>query len=363
MYVPFIVLILLVGIGACTRPGTDASKADAAMAGDPARRAVTADDMMKGARKLVSMCTNVQPGESVLIVADSKMTSIARAVAAAAEERGAEPVIAVMTQRNFDSSEPPAAVAAAMKTAQVVFSAVSISITHTQAMKDAVAAGARAIALTAFTEEMMVSGGIDADFTRIRETCKVVAGRIAQAKVAHLRSEEGTDLTFQIQGRRVNAMAGVVGPGEFSPVPNAEVNVSPVEGTANGILVADASIPYLGIGLLKQPIRFTVRDGFIVSIEGGDPEQAGKLRAAWERQQDPNVYNIAEMGIGMNPECRFIGVMLEDEGVLGSVHIGTGTNITLGGSVKARSHYDLIMRAPTLMLDGKVVIEEGKLKI
>ncbi|MFH1573988.1 MAG: leucyl aminopeptidase [Acidobacteriota bacterium] len=317
---------------------------------------------MKGARKLVSLCADVQPGETVLIVADSRMMSIARVLAAAVEERKAEPVIAVITQRSADSTEPPEAVAAAMKSADVIFSAVSISITHTRAVKDAVAAGARAIALTAFTEEMMVSGGIDADFVEIEKACRVVGDRLARAKTVRLTSREGTDLTFQVQGRKVNVMAGIVGPGEFSPVPNAEVNVSPLEGTANGVLVADASIPYLGIGLLRQPIRFTVRDGFIVAIEGGDPEQAGKLRAAWKSQADPNVYNIAEMGIGMNPKCRFMGIMLEDEGVLGSVHIGTGTNITLGGTIQARSHYDLIMRAPTLTLDGEVLIDEGRLK-
>ena len=31
--------------------------------------------------------------------------------------------------------------------------------------------------------------------------------------------------------------------GEFSTIPTVEANVSPVEGTANGVIVADASIP------------------------------------------------------------------------------------------------------------------------
>ena len=324
-------------------------------------RGVRFDAMMKGARILVSTCTDVQKGETVLIVADGRMMSIAQAVAAAARERRAEPMIAVIDQRSADSNEPPAPIAAAMKQANVVFSAVSISITHTRAVKDAIAAGARAIALTAFTEQMLVSGGIEADFATVRASCKAVGARLTSGKTVHLTSREGTDLTFRIEGRRVNVMPGIVGPGEFSPVPNAEVNISPVEGTANGVLVVDASIPYLGIGLLKKPIRFTVKDGFIAGFDGGTPEQAGTLRAAWEKQRDPNVYNIAEMGIGMNPKCRFMGLMLEDEGVLGSVHIGTGTSITLGGTVQARSHYDLIMSKPTLELDGTILIRDGKL--
>jgi 2,5-dihydroxypyridine 5,6-dioxygenase len=320
-------------------------------------------DMMKGARTVVGPCSNVKPGEAVLIVTDATMVSIAEVLADAVRERQAEPVIALIDQRSSDSAEPPRVVAAAMKAADVIYSPVSISITHTRAVKDAVAAGARALAMTAVSEEMMVSGGLEADFTQVKAHCRAVGARMARAKTARITSQEGTDLTFRVEGRRVNVMPCVVEPGEFSPVPTAEVNFSPIEGTANGVIVADASIPYLGIGLLKQPIRFAVRNGFIVAIEGGDAGQVATLKAAWEMQADPNVYNVAEMGIGMNPRCRFTGLMLEDEGVLGSIHIGTGTSITLGGTVKARSHYDLIMSKPTLSLDGEVLIQDGDLKL
>lgn len=323
----------------------------------------TAEEMMKGARTLVGPCTNVKPGETVLIVTDTPMVSIAQVLAAATKEKGAEPVIAIIDQRHSDSTEPPRPVAEAMKAADVIFSAVSISITHTQAVKDAVAGGARAIALSAVTEEMLVSGGLEADFDQVKVACRAVGARMAKAREVRVTSREGTDLAFRVEGRRVNVMPCVVEPGEFSPAPTAEVNFSPIEGSANGLVVADASIPYLGIGLLKSPVRFTIRDGFIVDIQGGDPEQVARLKGAWEAQADPNVYNVAEMGIGMNPNCRFTGIMLEDEGVLGSIHIGTGTNITLGGTVKAKSHYDLIMSKPTLYLDGDVLIQDGELRL
>lgn len=53
------------------------------------------------------------------------------------------------------------------------------------------------------------------------------------------------------------------------------------------------------------------------------------LKRDLEAKNDPNDYNIAEMGVGFNPQCRFMGFMLEDEGVFGSAHIGMGTSITL----------------------------------
>jgi leucyl aminopeptidase (aminopeptidase T) len=149
--------------------------------------------------------------------------------------------------------------------------------------------------------------------------------------------------------------------GEFSTVPTIEANFSPLEGTAEGILVADASIPYLGIGVLKEPVKCLVEKGFIARIEGG--YQADILKTDLESRKDPNSYNIAELGVGLNPESRMTGIMLDDEGVFGSVHIGIGSNITLGGNIKAAIHYDLLMWRATLELDGKVILEGGHLKI
>ena len=68
-------------------------------------------------------------------------------------------------------------------------------------------------------------------------------------------------------------------------------------------------------------------------------------------------FNIAELGVGLNPKCRMLGIMLEDEGVLGTAHIGIGTNITLGGNIKAPCHYDLLVWRPRIEVDGGLVIE------
>jgi leucyl aminopeptidase (aminopeptidase T) len=139
-----------------------------------------------------------------------------------------------------------------------------------------------------------------------------------------------------------------------------EANVSPIEGTANGRIVVDASIPYLGIGLIEQPIDVEVRGGFITKIEGG--RQADILRRDLESHGDRNSFNIAELGVGLNPKCRMIGVMLEDEGVQGSAHIGIGTNITLGGKIKAPCHYDLLVWMPRIEVDGNVVIDGAEVR-
>lgn len=317
--------------------------------------------MMRGAKAILDKCAVVQPNEKVLIITDTKLINIGQVLAAAAYERDAEPILTVIKPRDMDGQEPPEPVAEAMKSADVVLAPVSRSITHTRAVKEAAEAGARILVMTAFTERLMISGGIEADFKAQRPICQRLGNLFTAAQTARLTTPVGTDLTMNISGRRGNALTCVVDePGLFSPVPNIEANVSPVEGSAQGRIVVDASIPYIGIGLLRQPVEMTVEKGFITEIRGG--EQAEKLKRDLEEKGDPNVYNIAELGVGLNPKSEMTGIMLDDEGVLGSCHIGIGTNITLGGTLKASVHYDLVMWGPTLELDGEIVIERGNLK-
>ncbi|MEG1972546.1 MAG: leucyl aminopeptidase, partial [Oscillospiraceae bacterium] len=273
----------------------------------------------------------------------------------------AEPVLIIMPPRDTDGEEPPKSVAAAMKESDAFVCVVGKSITHTHAVKDACENGSRGIMLTQFSEDMMIHGGLEADFPKAARDCKAIAQHLGGAELVHLTTHGGTNLTFSAKGRRHNAMYCMVKKGEFAPVPTVEANTSPLEGTANGIIVADASIPYIGIGLLEEPVRCKVEKGMIVSIEGG--RQAQQLLDDLKSKNDPNVFNVAELGIGLNPNCRFIGFMLEDEGVYGSAHIGIGTSITLGGTVKAASHYDLIMHRATVEADGVVILKDGIVKV
>ncbi|GAA0610116.1 aminopeptidase [Virgibacillus siamensis] len=317
--------------------------------------------MSKGAKTIVETCAQVKKGEQVLIITEPKTITIAETIASAVHAIEAEPTIAMIIPRTSDSQDPPKNIAAAMADSDVFISAVHTSITHTHAVKNAVENGSRGIMLTQFEDEMLIDSGVNADFPSAAVTCEKVAKAIEGAEEIKLTTPYGTDLNVSAKGRRSNYMTCMVDSGQFAPVPTVEANVSPLEGTATGKIVADASIPYIGIGVLRDPVVATVENGFITSITGGD--QAKILKDNLASKNDDMVYNIAEIGIGLNPKCKFIGSMLEDEGVYGSVHIGIGTNITLGGETKAACHYDLIMTKPTLIADGTTVLKDGEVCI
>ncbi len=313
--------------------------------------------MGKIADKILDVNLQIKPGESLLIVTEPEKLSIAEVIAASAMRKDVEPVISVMVPRDLDGQEPPKTIAAAMKESDAFLSVVGKSITHTAAVKDAIANNSRGLVLTQFSEDMMIEGGMEADFETLAPRCKEMAAALAGGKHIRVTTDLGTDITFSAEGRRGNALYCIVEPGQFSTAPTIEANVSPIEGTAEGKIVCDASIPYIGIGLLDEPVTCIVEDGFITDISGG--RQAEMLAEDLANMNDPNVYNIAELGIGLNPKCRFIGLMLEDEGVEGSIHFGIGTSENLGGVLRAACHYDLIVTGATVEVDGRVVLENG----
>lgn len=97
--------------------------------------------MAKGAGTVVNRCAQVKAGETVLIVTEASRMSIAECLAEAVCAAGAQPVLSVILPRERDGQEPPECVAAAMKAADVFLCVVGRSITHTQAVKQAVASG------------------------------------------------------------------------------------------------------------------------------------------------------------------------------------------------------------------------------
>lgn len=307
-------------------------------------------------------CTSVLADERVLIITDHATDPIIpQSLVRGAEERNAQVEVLTMDNNTADSGEPPAEIARAMQAADVIFTAVQVSITHTQAVNDATANGARIAALTQWIPEMLAGGGIEADFHAIEPRVMKVARIWDEGSTVRVTAHGGTDITMDIRGRlgTPHAKTSVIRKGEFHPVPDIESPVSPV--TGDGIIVSDASIPYLDIGVLSEPVTLQVRDGKVVSIDGG--EAADTVRNSWTSLNDPNVYNLAEIGIGMNPSCRLIGRMLEDEGVATTCHFGIGTSITLGGTVKAACHYDFIVHDPTIEVDGQVIMREGELLV
>lgn len=318
---------------------------------------------MKGAKKVVDMCANIQPGEDVLIVSDWPTFTVAERISAAANELGANVMMTLMDPREHDGNEPPAAIGAAMLEADVIILPVKTSISHASAMAEALENGARRISMVGFTPTQLVEGGINCDYEAMAPICEEMADRFGEATTARVTSDAGTDVEFDLTERRGNAHTGLAHePGDADSVVHVEANTSPVDGETNGTMVFDGAVPNLGIGVLENDIIMEVEDGQVVEIDGG--WEAKRIEAVWEEYDIPAVYNIAQLAVGMNPECpEFNGWFSNDHGVYGSVHVGIGTSTMLGGVTRAPVHFDAMMEEPRLELDSEVVLENKEFKL
>jgi len=308
----------------------------------------------EGAWTAVHTCMGVKKGEIVLILTDTEKETIAEALFQAVIKAKGEPLLLKMLPRKEHGEEPLEQVSDIMKRVDVIIAVTKYSLTHTQARKMANRVGVRIATMPGITEDMMSNGGMTANFREIAKNMKRIEKLLRGSREAKITSENGTSLELRLDGRNwVAEDTGIcLNAGQFTNLPAGEIFISPVEGSANGTLVVDGAF---GGNLLDVPIKFTIKDGYALDIDGPD----------WVRNlfntQPKEARNVAELGLGMNPKSKIIGNILEDEKVLGTVHIAFGDNSRFGGRVKCDFHADGIVKTPSLIIDGKNVIEGGKL--
>jgi leucyl aminopeptidase (aminopeptidase T) len=314
--------------------------------------------MKKSARIVLVDCLGVKKSEEVLIIVDEKSRSIGIALFDTAKSLGAEAMLIEMIERDLHGSEPPRVVAEAMRNADVVIAPTSKSLSHTKARLDATKNGVRIASMPTITEEIM-SRTMSADYKKVKEKSLKLRDILSQGSEARLTTPAGTDLTFSIAGREAMADTGILHEkGAFGNLPAGEGLIAPIEGKTFGVAVIDGSM--VGIDVIKTPIKWIVKDGYVTEITGGD--EAKRLSEIL-KDKGNTAYNIAELGIGTNEKTQLSGNPLEDEKVMGTIHVAVGDNSTIGGTVSAPIHMDGIMKTPTLLVDGKTIMKDGEILI
>lgn len=313
------------------------------------------DELKSGVEQVLYKCMGIKEGEELLIVTDDKTASLGDLFYDVALSQGLQAESLQYPALTMDGMEPPCDVADALLNSDVAILITSTSLTHTRARKAASDKGVRIASLPGFTEEML-KAPMMVDYDAMTVLSQKVAKLLTAAKKARITTKAGTDLSMSLESRAGEDDCGIYDtPGAFGNLPAGEAYIAPLEGTANGSLVYDASMG--GVGLLTEPIRVTVKDGWAVKVEGG--EEAKRLQAILDKA-GKNGTNIAELGIGTNEGARVTGSVLEDEKVLGTVHIALGDNANFGGKVDADCHLDGILSAPNLYLDDELVMKDGQ---
>jgi leucyl aminopeptidase (aminopeptidase T) len=289
------------------------------------------------------------------VVTDEPLRTIGYAVRDAARDAGHEVLLVEMLPRASNGEEPPPEVATLMGRFDVVLCPTSKSLTHTDARRAASAMGVRIATLPGVTEAIMVRC-MNADYQRIAERTERLCRELERTDTVRVTAPAGTDIVMPIAGRRAHASTGLLRDrGQWGNLPTGEAYLAPVEGRSRGVVVVDGSMA--GVGLVTEPIRILVEDGYATEITGG--VEAARLRALLE-PHGRDGRTVAEFGIGTNDRAILTGVILEDEKVMGTIHIAFGDNKSMGGSVRVASHLDGLVTQPSVWFDDRPVMVEGR---
>jgi leucyl aminopeptidase (aminopeptidase T) len=334
-------------------------------------------DLRQAVETVVGPCLGVGRGDDVVIVVDRTTASLGDALRDAAARCGAEAVLAVMEPREVDGQEPPAAVAAALAAARVFIAPTARSLSHTRARKAASEAGARGATLPGVTEDMLARL-MACDFPTMAARSRAVADLLTAADEAHVTCPRGTDFRADLRGRTgISDDGDLTAPGAFGNLPCGEGFISPLSGEGTVVAATLASL-----GLPDAPVRLIVRDGRLAEAEGdwgerwtalmdaagaSDAEGRGEAQAGDEasgRGREPagrgRGRNLAELGVGTNEQATLTGNILEDEKMLGTVHVAFGASAGIGGTVSVPAHLDCLIEEATLDVGGTRVLDGGR---
>jgi leucyl aminopeptidase (aminopeptidase T) len=200
--------------------------------------------------------------------------------------------------------------------------------------------------------EDMLARVMAVDFEPMAARSRAVAGVLDAGSTARVTCPRGSDFSLDLAGRSgVSDDGDLTSPGAFGNLPCGEGFIAPLAG--DGTIVAMSLAP---LGLTGEPAALRLGDGKIVDAQGGlGPEYLELLRAHGE----PGT-NLAELGVGTNDCATLTGNVLEDEKILGTVHIAFGASAGIGGTVSVPIHLDVVILEASLEVDGRPVLDAGR---
>lgn len=306
-----------------------------------------------------------KPGDQAVILADSETDPLLWEVfGAAAELVGVRPNVVVMPPLSRDYEDPTPPAMAAIEAADIVHYVTTLGIVHSRFGRRVSRLGKKKIISEGITREMLIHGAVLCDPARLNEMNRKINEVWDSGSHVHITTVYGTDLTLDVRHRSgfVGAdnrpkQAVDIGTAPSVQFPGGEAPVAPMEDSAEGVLVVDKTMHYPR-GLLREPIRLTIRKGTIVQIDGG--EEARQFERWLSSYGDADGYRVCEVSCGTNEAAVWMGNMRQDRFVLGSMHLGFGMNADVGGTIDSNIHYDLIFSRASLTVDGREILQDGR---
>jgi len=205
---------------------------------------------------------------------------------------------------------------------------------------------------------------------RMRARIEAAERRIEQASTLRFTNQAGTDVIYQLETLNGPPPACILTeygytdtPGRWDHWPSGFIAST---GTATGVEgtvvmdVDDIVLPWKT--RLSSPVTFSIRDGYVKEISGGD--DARRLTEYIESFQDPRAYAVSHIGWGLNEKAKWDvelpGIAMDSRAYYGNVLFSTGPNTEFGGDNNTSCHLDLPMKDCSLWLDDEIIVAHGQ---
>jgi len=312
--------------------------------------------MQKAVSTVFGQCFKSKKNEKILIIYDEKKRKIAEHLFSGGKKFSNHITLLKIEEPKINGAEPKPQVAEEMLHNDIVLLVTSKSLSHTNARKAASKKGVRIASMPGITEEM-VDRTLNADYKKIAALCSKISKQLNKGKELHISTAKGTDFYCTINKKTIkNDNGDLSKKGSFHNLPSGETFFAPLEGSSYGKYIVDLS--HAEIGKLKGDITVNVAEGYAVSILGG--KEGRYLDNMLRNVHNKDAYNIAEVGIGTHYKARVTGSVLEDEKVMGTCHIALGNNYSFGGKINVPVHVDGVIDKPTIFVDKKCIMKDGK---
>lgn len=211
--------------------------------------------------------------------------------------------------------------------------------------------------------EILTKGAVEESVEKLKERAEKVDNLMKEVEKVHITSQEGTDLWLDVRPDKSEIEDGQINkPGKVSNYPIGEWSCSLKWEGSQGTLVVNGPC---GGGLNKdkidQPIRLTIEQGEVKTIEGGKASELLKEYLDQGNDENNGAFKVAELGIGTNSKAvegkpeEYWGSS-ETEKKYGTVHVAVGSNGTFGVK-KDDPYYNPAAIHCDMILLGKINVE------
>lgn len=210
----------------------------------------------------------------------------------------------------------------------------------------------------------------------LKDACLYTRDKIHNSKSMRVTSDAGTDFFAELGNMVTSCQYGFAEePGRVDHWGGGHVSTWPNIGTARGTVVAKPGdcwiLPY--VRYIEDDLRMTIEDGIITNIEG--KTDAKLMRQFFEahrtRPGDNRPWHVSHLGWGLNPNAIWDQIAVHGPNIEriggtgrcwpGSFLFSTGPNDQAGGTNDTPAHIDMPLFDCSVWLDDELVIDRGKI--